>query len=156
MHMLKKKTGQTNNPNQLTPQQKKFIKNMVDSASPEQLILLLYNGCLQWLSMGKKELEKNKQEKIPNWTNFSHQMKMSVSIIEHLQDSLNHEVNKDFAEQLFNLYEYLKSNLMNANIEKSDEKIDFCMKIISDLKNGWQEGINKLGEKSGGSASTSA
>lgn len=156
MHMLKKKSGQTNIPNNLTPQQKKFIKNMVDSASPEQLILLLYNGCLQWLSMAIKELDKNKNERIPNWTNFSHQMKMSVSIIEHLQDSLNHEINKDFAEQLFNLYEYLKSNLMKANIEKDSEKIEFSIKIITDLKSGWQEGINKLNGRNGIDAGASA
>jgi len=148
MQMLNKKpTQQVNNSNNLTPQQKKFIKNMVDSASPEQLILILYNGCLQWLAMAKKELERNKTEKIPNWTNFSHQMKMSVSIIEHLQDSLNHEINEQFADQLFNLYEFLKSNIMRANIEKNQEKMDFCVRIISDLKNGWQEGINKLNER---------
>jgi flagellar protein FliS len=148
MQMLNKKPIQTNNPTNLTPQQKKFVKNMVDSASPEQLIVILYNGCLQWLAMAKKELEKNKEEKVPNWTNFSHQMKMSVSIIEHLQDSLNHDINQQFADQLFNLYEFLKSNLMRSNIEKSQEKMDFCVKIISDLKSGWQEGINKLNEKS--------
>lgn len=148
MQMLNKKPVQTNNPNNLTPQQKKFIKNMVDSASPEQLIVILYNGCLQWLAMAKKELEKNKDERVPNWTNFSHQMKMSVSVIEHLQDSLNHDINQQFADQLFNLYEFLKSNLMRANIEKSQEKMDFCIKIIGDLKSGWQEGINKLNEKS--------
>jgi flagellar protein FliS len=148
MQMLNKKPVQTNNPTNLTPQQKKFVKNMVDSASPEQLIVILYNGCLQWLAMAKKELEKNKEEKVPNWTNFSHQMKMSVSIIEHLQDSLNHDINQQFADQLFNLYEFLKSNLMRSNIEKSQEKMDFCVKILSDLKNGWQEGINKLNEKS--------
>lgn len=146
--MLNKKPVQTNNPNNLTPQQKKFIKNMVDSASPEQLIVILYNGCLQWLAMAKKELEKSKEEKVPNWTNFSHQMKMSVNIVEHLQDSLNHDINQQFADQLFNLYEFLKSHLMRANIEKSQDKIDFCIKIIGDLKNGWQEGINKLNEKS--------
>ena len=148
MQMLNKKPVQTNNPTNLTPQQKKFVKNMVDSASPEQLIVILYNGCLQWLAMAKKELEKNKEERLPNWTNFSHQMKMSVSIIEHLQDSLNHDINQQFADQLFNLYEFLKSNLMRSNIEKSQEKMDFCVKIISDLKSGWQEGINKLNEKS--------
>jgi flagellar protein FliS len=148
MQMLNKKPVQTNNLNSLTPQQKKFVKNMVDSASPEQLILILYNGCLQWLAMAKKELEKNKDERVPNWTNFSHQMKMSVSVIEHLQDSLNHEINQQFADQLFNLYEFLKSSLMRANIEKNQEKMDFCVKIISDLKSGWQEGINKLNEKS--------
>jgi flagellar protein FliS len=147
MQMLNKKPVQTNNPTNLTPQQKKFVKNMVDSASPEQLIVILYNGCLQWLAMAKKELEKNKEERVPNWTNFSHQMKMSVSIIEHLQDSLNHDINQQFADQLFNLYEFLKSNLMRSNIEKNQEKMDFCIKIISDLKSGWQEGINKLNEK---------
>lgn len=148
MEMLNKKRTPANNANHLTPQQKKFVKNMVDSASPEQLILILYNGCLQWLAMAKKELDKNKSEKVPNWTNFCHQMKMSVSIIEHLQDSLNPEINQQFADQLFNLYEFLKSNLLKANIEKNHEKIDFCIKIINDLKSGWQEGISKLNEKS--------
>jgi len=148
MEMLNKKRTPANNANHLTPQQKKFVKNMVDSASPEQLILILYNGCLQWLAMAKKELDKNKSEKVPNWTNFCYQMKMSVSIIEHLQDSLNPEINQQFADQLFNLYEFLKSNLLKANIEKNHEKIDFCIKIINDLKSGWQEGISKLNEKS--------
>jgi flagellin-specific chaperone FliS len=36
---------------------------------------------------------------------------------------------------------------MRSNIEKNQEKMDFCIKIISDLKSGWQEGINKLNEK---------
>ena len=69
----------------ITGKNKQYLKNMVESASPMQLIVLLYDGAVQWLQMAKKEIEKNSTRKPPNWTEFSHNIDMTLKILTHLQ-----------------------------------------------------------------------
>jgi flagellar protein FliS len=146
--LLNQKKQTTKNKNMgISPQQRKFMQNMVNSASPEQLIILLYNGALQWLSMAKNEIQKNKELTVPSWGSYSHQMSMTQDIIVHLQDSLNHDVDPKFAEDLFSLYDYLKAELLKANIDKDAGKIDLAIKILTELKEGWTEGIKNLNKK---------
>lgn len=120
---------------------KQFLKNMVESASPMQLIVLLYDGAIQWLQMAKKEIEKNVDKKPPNWTEFSHNIDMALKILTHLQESLNHERSEDLSEKLFSLYEFLKNLVIKVNAYKKEEDIDSAIDIIRNLKKSWQEAM---------------
>ena len=120
---------------------KKFLKNMVESASPLQLIVLLYDGAIQWLQMARKEVEKNSEKKPPNWTEFSHNIDMTLKIFTHLQESLNHENSEELSEQLFSLYEFVKNLVIKINAYKREEDIDDAIDIIRNLKKSWQEAM---------------
>jgi len=85
---------------------KQFLKNMVDSASPLQLVVLLYDGAIQWLQMAKKEIKKNAEEKVVNWSTYSHNIDMAIQIFTHLQDTLNYENSEELSEKLFDLYNF--------------------------------------------------
>lgn len=127
---------------------KQFLKNMVESASPMQLIVLLYDGAVQWLQMAKKEVEKNADKKPPNWTEFSYNIDMTLKILTHLQESLNHERSEDLSEKLFSLYEFLKNLVIKVNAYKKEEDIDDAIDIIRNLKKSWQEAMLEKSKKS--------
>lgn len=125
----------------ITGKNKQYLKNMVESASPMQLIVLLYDGAVQWLQMAKKEIEKNSTRKPPNWTEFSHNIDMTLKILTHLQESLNHEKSEDLSEKLFSLYEFLKNLVIKVNAYKKETDIDDAIDIIKNLKKSWQEAM---------------
>ncbi len=120
---------------------KQFLKNMVESASPVQLIVLLYDGAIQWLQMAKKEIDKNTSKKPPNWTEFSHNIDMALKILTHLQESLNHERSEELSEKLFSLYEFLKNLIIKVNAYKKEDDINDAIDIIRNLKKSWQEAM---------------
>ncbi len=122
---------------------KKFLKNVVNTASPMQLIVLLYEGCMQWLHMAKQELKKNKAEKAPNWSNYSNYMGMAMEILTHLQDSLDYKQSRAFCEQMFSLYDFMKTNLAKANAKKEEKPIDDVVVLLKDLKDTWKEAMKK-------------
>ncbi len=118
-----------------------FLRNMVESASQEQLVVILYDGLIQWLQMAKQEIKKNKDIELANWGNFSNHMKMAQNIIHYLQDGLDDEILPDFAEKLFALYDYQSRILLDANLEKNSEKIDTAIKFFQDMRKTWKEAI---------------
>jgi len=113
---------------------KKFIKNMVESASPMQLVILLYDGALQWLVMSKQELKKNKETNLPNWSNYANYMGKAHDIITHLQDSLDHDQSPEFADQIFSLYDFIKSSISKANAFKKEDDLNNAYNLLKDLK----------------------
>ena len=117
---------------------------MVETASPMQLIILLYDGAIQWLQMSKQEIKKNSTEAIPNWTDFSLYMSKTIDILTHLQESLDRRQSKEFAEGLFGLYDFMKTTLFKANIKKSEKDLDDVILLLRDLKTGWQEAIKNV------------
>ena len=122
---------------------KKFIKNMVESASPMQLVILLYDGALQWLVMAKQELKKNKETNLPNWSNYANYMGKAHDIITHLQDSLDHDQSPEFADQIFSLYDFIKSSINKANAFKKEDDLNNAYNLLKDLKGYWKEALDK-------------
>lgn len=123
---------------------KKFIKNMVETASPMQLIIILYDGAIQWLQMSKQEIQKNAGQPIPDWTDFSLYMGKAIAILTHLQESLDRNQSREFAEGLFDLYNFMKTTLFKANMKKSETDISEIVQLLRDLKSGWQEAIKNV------------
>lgn len=127
---------------------KKFLKNMVETASPMQLIIILYDGAVQWLQMSKQEITKNKTQAIPNWTDFSFQMNKVTEILTHLQESLDSTHAPEVSERLFALYDFMKVTLFKANAKKDEQAIDEVIKLLRDLKSSWQEAMKAGGTDS--------
>ncbi len=114
---------------------------MVETASPMQLIILLYDGALQWLVMAKQELKKNKETKLPNWSNYANYTGKAQDIITHLQDSLDHTQAPDFVDKIFDLYDFIKTSINKASAFKKEEDLDNAYKLLKDLKITWKEAL---------------
>lgn len=124
--------------NKLTGPKKKFMKNVLETSSPVQLIVLLYEGCLQWLNLAKEEINKNQNSSAVNWSDFANYMGMGIEVIDYLQDSLDIEISKEFSLPMFDLYSYMKTRLFKANMTKDPKMIDEVITLMKDIKEAWQ------------------
>jgi len=107
------------------------LGSAVASASPHQLIAMLYDGALTALATAKgcivrKDIEARTK-----------QLNKANAIILGLRDFLDHEKGGEVAVNLDALYEYMTRTIMEANAEQSSEKIQEVIELILELKIGW-------------------
>ncbi|SOB91409.1 flagellar protein FliS [Ureibacillus xyleni] len=110
-----------------------YKQNSVTTASPGELTLMLYNGCLKFLSKAKKAIEeKNIQEKNTN-------IQKAQAIIHELMSTLN--MDYEISKQMLPLYEYMNRRLVEANIKNDIAIIDEVMELTTEFRDTWKQVI---------------
>jgi len=111
----------------------KYKQNSVTTASPGELTLMLYNGCLKFLGKAKLAIgEKNIQEKNLN-------LQKSQAIITELMSTLNMDI--DISKQMLPLYEYMNRRLVEANIKNDIAIIEEVESLVVEFRDTWKEVI---------------
>jgi len=115
-------------------------QSAAEFASPHRLIQMLLEGALEKMVIAKGLMERNdiqgKGENI-SW---------AIRIIGGLQASLDADKGGEVAETLGSLYTFVVEHLALANAENDTTKIDECIQIIRNIKEGW-DGISEEAEK---------
>ena len=113
--------------------QNAYKQNSVTTASPGELTLMLYNGCLKFLGKAKLAIqEKNIQEKNNN-------LQRSQAIIAELMSTLNMDI--DISKQMLPLYEYMNHRLVEANIQNDVAIIEEVEGLVTEFRDTWKEVI---------------
>lgn len=125
--------------------QQAYKQNSVTTASPGELTLMLYNGCLKFLIKSKKAIkEKNIQEKNEN-------LIKAQAIISELMATLNMDI--EISKNMFSLYEYMNHRLVEANIQNDVEKIKEVEGLVTEFRDTWKEVIRINRQQQFGSVS---
>lgn len=114
---------------------KQYQKNQIETASQEQILIMLYNGAIQFLNIAKKAMEEKDIEGTHN------NILRAQKIITEFQTTLDMENGGELAQRLYGLYAYLHKKLVSANINKSIEDLDEVIEHLKDLRNTWLEAI---------------
>jgi len=110
-----------------------YQQNSVNTASPGDLTLMLYNGCLKFITLGKRAMENdNIQEKNNN-------LLKAQNIIHELMVTLNMDV--AISKDLLALYDYLNRQLIEANLKNDPAILDEVTEFVTDFRNTWKEAI---------------
>ena len=110
-----------------------YKQNSVTTASPSELTLMLYNGCLKFLGKAKVAIgEQNIQEKNIN-------LQKSQAIITELMSTLN--MDYAISKQMFPLYEYMNRRLIEANIKSDSAIIEEVEGLVTEFRDTWKEMI---------------
>jgi flagellar secretion chaperone FliS len=113
-----------------------YKQREVETASQEELLLLLYDGAIRFLNIAKKAMRENEIEK-------SHRYLLKTqSIINEFMVTLNFEVGGEPAQNLYQLYEYLYYRLVQANIHKDSAMVDEVLQHLRLLKDTWEKAID--------------
>ena len=123
----------TMNPN---PYLKQYQKNQIETASPEQVLILLYDGAIQFLIKAQTALDEKKFER------FYNSIVSCQRIILEFMDTLDMEVGGELAKNLYKLYEYLYNTLDTVNIKKDRAKMEEVLKHLKALRETWQKAIS--------------
>jgi len=110
-----------------------YKQNSVTTASPGELTLMLYNGCLKFMHQAKKGiLEKNIEMKNTN-------LIKAQNIITELMSTLNMDL--AVSNEMMPLYDYMNRRLMEANIKSDPSIIDEVEGLVVEFRDTWKEVI---------------
>lgn len=105
----------------------------MNTASPGELTLMLYNGCLKFIKLAKHAIEEKKiEEKHINIIKVQ-------NIIRELMVTLNMDI--EVSHNMLQLYDYMLNRLVEANM-KND--IDILMEVegyVIEFRDTWKEVI---------------
>lgn len=112
-----------------------YKRNQIETATPEEILIMLYEGAIRFLVLTKKAKEENDLEK------FHVNIIRAQHIIREFMHSLDLEIGGEMAANLYNLYEYLHYRLVQANLKKEVEVVDEVLDHLRKLKTTWEEAI---------------
>jgi flagellar secretion chaperone FliS len=110
-----------------------YRKNATLTASPAQLVVMLYDGALRFMQEGKRALEAKDYELQNN------KLQKAQKIVLELMGSLNFELGGEVSKNLLGLYTFVLDELVEGNMRDESHRIDNAMKVMSELREGWVE-----------------
>ena len=110
-----------------------YQNNSVNTASPGELTLMLYNGSLKFIHIAKKAIEdKNIELKNTN-------IQKIQAIVNELMVTLNTDL--EVSQNLMSLYDYINHRLTEANIKNDVSILEEVEGLITDFRDTWKEVI---------------
>lgn len=106
-----------------------YQRQGVLTASPLELVIMLYKGCIRQLNLGKLSIE----EKDYQTANAAFQK--AQDIVSELMFSL--DFSYEISNELMRLYEYIQWKIMDINTNKASEEVDGVIEILDELKSSW-------------------
>lgn len=122
--------------NALNPYLKQYQKSQVETSTPEKILILLYDGAIQYLNKAKIALQENNVEQIHN------NILGCENIILEFMGTLNMKEGGELAKNLYRLYEYLYNALVTANLNKDARKVEEVLRHLKGLRETWQKAID--------------
>lgn len=129
---------------QLTQLAKSYKSVAVTTATPGQLILMLYDGALRFLATASHGFQieslNQRNEQIHN------NLVKTQNILRELQLSLNLKVGGEFAQNMYALYDFMHDQLRRANLSKEPEPIATVERLLREIRDAWAQMLNQSSE----------
>lgn len=116
----------------------KYKTTSVQSASREKILLMLYEGAIKFTKLAIKAAEEKKIA--DRGVNIGR----AFDIIMELNNTLDHKVGGEVANQLEQLYMFMMEQYTKANITGSPEPLKENLKLLNTLYDGWVQAVEKL------------
>ncbi|SHF89132.1 flagellar export chaperone FliS [Ornithinibacillus halophilus] len=112
-----------------------YQNNAVNTASPGELTLMLYNGCIKFIKQAMKDMDsKNFEAKNTN-------IQKAQNIIQELMLTLDQEV--DISKQMLSLYDYMHFQLKEANVKNDAAILEEVLGLVVEFRDTWKQVILK-------------
>lgn len=110
-----------------------YQQNSVTTASPQELTLMLYNGCLKFIKLAKRAMDEgNIQEKNTN-------LIKAQNIIQEFQITLDRDI--AISEGLAQIYDYIYRRLIEANMKNDLAILEEAEGQVKELRDTWKEAM---------------
>lgn len=110
-----------------------YQNQSVATASPGELTLMLYEGCLKFIRIAKASIAEGKLE--AKNTNLV----KAQNIMRELMVTLNKDV--EIAEGMMQMYDYIHRRLVEANINNDADVLEEVEGYVTEFRDTWKEVI---------------
>ena len=114
-----------------------YLQTQIETVSPGKLILMVYDGTINFLKEAEERLKKG------DWEGKGEMIFRAQDCITELMCCLNMEAG-EIAELLYKLYEYFNWKLAQANAQKSLSGVTEVIDLMSTLREGWEGAVKKV------------
>lgn len=112
-----------------------YRRQQILNAPPEQLTLMLYNGCLKFIEEGIAFVDEKQYE------DANTSLQKAQRIISEFRLTLN--MDYEISHQLLPLYNYIYDRLVEGNLRSDTSKLEEARTIVSELRDAWVGAIKK-------------
>ncbi len=109
------------------------VHTAIDDASPHQLVKLLLDGALERIATASGAMARG------DIAASGEAVGRSISILDSLRVSLDHEKGGDVAANLEQLYDYMTRRLLEASTTKNADLLTDVTDLIKEIKLAWDE-----------------
>jgi len=117
----------------------KMYLDQLQTASPADLTLMLYEGCVKFLNQAIVAIEKKDYMR-------SNQVILKVEdIIRELQMTL--DFNYELSQEFYDLYDYMHRRLVEGNMGRNTEIIEEVLGMFRQFRDTWKEAMKLAKEE---------
>ncbi|TWI59962.1 flagellar export chaperone FliS [Halalkalibacter nanhaiisediminis] len=116
-----------------TNMQAAYKQNAMNTASPGELTLMLYNGCLKFLKQAKQAIEANDIQ------GRSVAMTKAQNIIRELMVTL--KTDSEVGENMMRMYDFILSRMIDANVQNDVKALEEAEQLVIEFRDTWKQVI---------------
>ena len=110
-----------------------YRRTEAQSASPLQLVVMLYDGALRFLT------EAREAQAAGNMAARGRALRRVTAIIAECQSTLDLQKGGDVAAELDRLYSYISGRLLDVTLKRDPSAIDEVARLMATLREGWAQ-----------------
>jgi len=114
-----------------------YQEMQVLGSDPRQLILLLCQALVRYLTRAKDAIERR------DWETKAEALGRAQQIFSELICALDEEVGGELAEQLRALYAHLQRQLVDVDLQDDLDRLAYVTEIAMKLVNAWEEALER-------------
>lgn len=107
-----------------------YQESSVLTASPEQLVVMLYDGAVRFLRQAEAAMGEGA------WTHGLERLGRAEAILDELLATLNMDAG-EIAERLQAIYVFSKRQLIEARLQRDPQKVTQVRTLVGDLREAW-------------------
>ena len=109
-----------------------YRENSIMTASPEQLVVMLYDGAGRFLRQAEGSMIDG------SWLQASEKLSRAEAIIDELLATLDMDAG-EVADRLQSIYVFCKTRLIEARIERDAVRVDQVARLLGELREAWSQ-----------------
>lgn len=113
-----------------------YRTNAVETASPEQLTLMCYDGALRFMRRAARAMEDG------DVASASSSIGRAQAIINELNITLDMEAGGEIARNLRDIYLFVNRHLTTSLAEQDTKPVRDAIDLIGELRGAWAESMN--------------
>lgn len=119
----------------MTPGLRAYQRVRLTTATPQELVVLLYEGMIKFATIGRRDLEAR------DFAAAGASLTRAIEIIGHMRDCLDHETDPKLSAHLDRMYEAWTRTIARSQIQIDLASLDTVIGQMDEMTAAWRTAV---------------